>query len=59
VRWTECIEHLIDHEKCELFIELGPGAVLAGLMGRIRKGTPVISITDLATLDAAVTQLKS
>ena len=59
VRWTECIEHLIDHEKCDLFIELGPGAVLAGLLGRIRKGTPVISITDLATLDAAVAQLKA
>jgi len=58
VRWTECIEHLIDHEKIELFIELGPGAVLAGLMGRIRKGTPVISITDIPTLDAAVAQLK-
>lgn len=58
VRWTECIEHLIDHEKCELFIELGPGAVLAGLMGRIRKGTPVISITDIPSLDAAVAQLK-
>ena len=58
VRWTECIEHLIDHEKVELFIELGPGEVLAGLMGRIRKGTPVISITDLASLDAAVAKLK-
>lgn len=58
VRWTECVEYLIDHEKCELFIELGPGAVLAGLMGRIRKGTPVISISDTASLNAAVTQLK-
>jgi len=58
VRWTECIEYLIDHEKCELFIELGPGAVLAGLMGRIRKGTPVISISDIPTLKAAVEQLK-
>lgn len=58
VRWTECIEHLIDHEKIELFIELGPGQVLAGLMGRIRKGTPVISITDIASLDVAVAELK-
>jgi [acyl-carrier-protein] S-malonyltransferase len=54
VRWSESIEHLIDHEKIELFIELGPGGVLAGLVGRIRKGTPVISISNLATLDEAV-----
>jgi [acyl-carrier-protein] S-malonyltransferase len=59
VRWTECVERLIDHEKCELFIELGPGAVLAGLMNRIRKGTPVISISDIASLNAAIGQLKS
>ena len=58
VRWTECIEYLIDQEKCELFIELGPGEVLAGLMGRIRKGTPVISITDISSLEAAVAELK-
>ena len=33
VRWTETIEHLIDHEKVDLLIELGPGKVLAGLAG--------------------------
>jgi len=57
VRWTESIEHLIDHEKIDLFIELGPGGVLAGLVGRIRKGTPVISISNLATLDEAIAKL--
>jgi [acyl-carrier-protein] S-malonyltransferase len=59
VRWTESIEHLIDHEKIDLFIELGPGGVLAGLVGRIRKGTPVISISNLATLDEAITKLSA
>lgn len=58
VRWTESIEHLIDNEKIELFIELGPGGVLAGLMNRIRKGTPIISIGDVASLEAAVQQLR-
>ncbi|MGH8047372.1 MAG: ACP S-malonyltransferase, partial [Chthoniobacterales bacterium] len=57
VRWTESIERLIDHEKIELFVELGPGGVLAGLIGRIRKGTPVISISNLATLEEAVVKL--
>jgi [acyl-carrier-protein] S-malonyltransferase len=59
VRWTESIEHLIDHEKIELFIELGPGKVVAGLVGRIRKDFPVISIGDVPSLDAAVETLKS
>ena len=39
VRWTETIEYLVDEERCDLFIELGPGGVLAGLLNRIRKGT--------------------
>jgi [acyl-carrier-protein] S-malonyltransferase len=58
VRWTETIEHLIDHEKVDLLIELGPGKVLAGLAGRIRKGFPVLSISDVPSLKAAVGQLK-
>lgn len=59
VRWTESIEHLLDHEHCDLLIELGPGGVLAGLVGRIRKGTPVISISNLATLEEAVARLET
>ena len=57
VRWTETIEHLVDVEKVELFLELGPGGIIAGLVKRTRKDVPVISITDCATLDAAVAQL--
>jgi [acyl-carrier-protein] S-malonyltransferase len=57
VRWTESIEYLLDHEKCDLLIELGPGGVLAGLVSRIRKGTPVLSISNLATLEEAVAKL--
>ncbi len=58
VRWTETIEHLIDHEKVDLFIELGPGGVLAGLVGRIRKGFPSLSIGDVPSLKAAVAELR-
>jgi [acyl-carrier-protein] S-malonyltransferase len=50
VRWTESVEYLLDHLQCDQFVELGPGGVLAGLVGRIRKGTPVISISDSASL---------
>ena len=58
VHWTETIEYLVDNEKCDLFIELGPGGVLAGLLNRTRKGTPCVSITDCATLDAALAVLR-
>ena len=59
VRWTESIERLIDHEGVELFIELGPKKVLAGLVNRTRKDFPVISIEDTASLKAGVEKLKA
>jgi [acyl-carrier-protein] S-malonyltransferase len=58
VRWSETIEYLVDEEKCDLFIELGPGAVLAALLNRTRKGTPCVSISDCTTLDAALPLLR-
>ena len=58
VRWTESIEYLVDEADCEIFLELGPGGVLAGLLNRIRKGTPCHSITDCASLAAAVAALR-
>jgi len=57
VRWTSTIEYLIDHLGITRFLELGPGGVIAGLVGRIRKGTEVISIADAASLEAAVSIL--
>ncbi|HEV7866974.1 MAG TPA: ACP S-malonyltransferase [Chthoniobacteraceae bacterium] len=58
VCWTETLEYLVDEERCELFIELGPGGVLAGLLNRTRKGTPCVSISDCASLDAALPILR-
>jgi [acyl-carrier-protein] S-malonyltransferase len=58
VRWTESIEHMIDQCGCNLFLELGPGTVLAGLVGRIRKGTEVLSIGDCSSLEAALSKLR-
>lgn len=54
VLWTGSIEYLIDHAGITRFLELGPGGVIAGLVGRIRKGTEVISISDAASLEAAL-----
>jgi [acyl-carrier-protein] S-malonyltransferase len=43
VRWTDCMQRLI-HLGCDLFIELGPGNVLAGLLKRTNRSIDVISV---------------
>ena len=45
VRWADCMQRLIDL-GCDLFIELGPGNVLAGLMKRTNRAVAVISVGD-------------
>lgn len=57
VRWTDCMESLLAR-GCDLFIELGPGGVLAGLFGRIRKGTEIVSVSDAASVRAAAKRLR-
>ena len=57
VRWTESMQWLIA-QGFTRFIELGPGAVLAGLMKRINKNVEVISVNDCATLETAVLKLR-
>jgi [acyl-carrier-protein] S-malonyltransferase len=59
VCWTETQELLVDEEKCDLFIELGPGGVLAGLLNRTRKGTTCVSISDAASLETALGTIRS
>ncbi|SHJ15276.1 [acyl-carrier-protein] S-malonyltransferase [Rubritalea squalenifaciens DSM 18772] len=56
VRWTESMQALIA-EGNTTFVELGPGKVLAGLMGRIDKSVEVISIEDAASLEEAIQKL--
>src|SRR5437588_4367175 len=45
VRWMDCVERLVAL-ACDLFIELGPGGVLAGLLRRTRKDVDVMSVSD-------------
>ena len=59
VCWTASIEYMIDHLGIMRFLELGPGGIIAGLVGRIRKGTEVISVSDAASLEAALPILHS
>jgi len=59
VLWADSLVRLIDEEKIDLFIEFGPKGVLAGLLNRTRKGTPILSISDVPSLEAAVAALKA
>jgi [acyl-carrier-protein] S-malonyltransferase len=51
VRWADCVTCLLDTVGCDTFFELGPGTTLAGMIGRIRKGTPVFSVGTPADLE--------
>ena len=57
VRWVDCMERLLSM-GCELFIELGPGGVLAGLLQRTRKGVEVMTVSDPASVRACVERLR-
>jgi [acyl-carrier-protein] S-malonyltransferase len=57
VRWNDCMESLFAR-GCDLFIEVGPGGVLAGLLSRIRKGVDVISVSDTASVQACAERLR-
>src|SRR5213595_1462882 len=56
VRWVDCMERLVDL-SCDLFIELGPGGVLAGLLKRTRKDVEVISVGDVESVRACVQKI--
>ncbi len=58
VRWAACMQALTDKGE-RLFIEMGPGKTLAGMMARICKDARVISIEDAASLEAAIAELKA
>ena len=56
VRWAQSMEYLLSQGH-DCFLELGPGGQLAGMLGRIRKGTEVHSVSDPASLAKAVAAL--
>jgi len=56
VRWADCMENLLGR-GCDLFLELGPGEVLAGLLRRTRKDVEVMSVSDPASVQACAKRL--
>jgi [acyl-carrier-protein] S-malonyltransferase len=58
VRWVDCMEGLVEL-GCDLFVELGPGGVLAGLLKRTRKDVEVVSVGDVESIRAGAARLAS
>ena len=56
VRWEESMRYLLA-QGFTRFIELGPGAALAGFMKRIDKAAQVLSVSDAASLEVTVEAL--
>jgi [acyl-carrier-protein] S-malonyltransferase len=57
VRWEEVIIRLVK-EGAQVFIEVGPGKVLSGLVRRIAPEVQVLNVEDRVSLDGTVTALK-
>lgn len=56
VRWSECVRHFIDKGET-LFIELGPGRVLAGFMRRIDRSAKALSFSDVDGFETMLAEL--
>ena len=53
VRWEQSMRYLLA-QGFTRFIELGPGTALTGFMKRIDKSAQMLSVADVASLDATV-----
>lgn len=52
VRWQQSVELMVEM-GVELFVEVGPGKVLSGLVGRINKGIRRVNVETPADFEAA------
>ena len=58
VRWEDVVRRLIA-DGAKTFVELGPGAVLAGLIKKIDRSVTVMSVGSPETLSSALLQLRA
>jgi [acyl-carrier-protein] S-malonyltransferase len=58
VRWVDCVQSL-KAAGVELFIEVGPGKVLCGLLKQIDPALKALNVEDAASLETTLTVLKS
>jgi [acyl-carrier-protein] S-malonyltransferase len=58
VQWTRSIEYLAN-QGVTVFIEIGPGQVLSGMVKRIVKGTTTLNIGNAADVEKAATFVRN
>lgn len=58
VLWAQSISQLVKHDA-SVFIECGPGKVLAGLNKRIDKSVTTFAMSDLETMKAVMSELQA
>src|SRR5690348_5272045 len=58
VQWTRTVEYLTDH-GIDIFVEIGVGQVLAGLIKRIAKGATIVAVGAVADLASAAERLRT
>lgn len=57
VRWEESMKTMID-AGVDVFVEVGPGTILKGLMKRIDRSADVYNVSDKESLEKTLTELK-
>ena len=55
VRWVGCVQALVD-AGAEVFVEVGPGKVLSGLLRQIDRSLKCVNVADQASLEAALAE---
>jgi [acyl-carrier-protein] S-malonyltransferase len=58
VRWVDCIQSL-KASGADVFIEVGPGKVLCGLLKQIDSELKALNVEDAASLEKALAELKT
>jgi [acyl-carrier-protein] S-malonyltransferase len=58
VRWVDCVQAL-KSAGADLFIEVGPGKVLCGLLKQIDPSLKALNVEDAASLEKTMAELKS
>lgn len=57
VHWTQTIQKMVDN-GVEIFVEIGPGKVLAGLNKKIAPEAKVFNVFDKESLESTISSLK-